>query len=81
MVQQALPVCVIGAGLIGMRHVQAALESPMVTLTAIVESNPDHRAALALKGLPMVAGFEDISNWHQSSYHCYTHTQSSPNGN
>lgn len=60
MVQQALPVCVIGAGLIGMRHVQAALESPMVALTAIVESNPDHRAALALKGLPMVAGFEDI---------------------
>lgn len=57
---QALPLCVIGAGSIGMRHVEVAQASPLIALTAIVEADAARRAELSAQGLPVVARLEDI---------------------
>lgn len=55
-----LPLCVIGAGQIGMRHIEVAQASDRVRLTAVVEPNPNLRAALAAQGLCTVAQIEDL---------------------
>lgn len=54
------PLCVIGAGSIGMRHIEVANNLPMIELTAVVETNPARRAALQQQGLPMVADIADV---------------------
>jgi predicted dehydrogenase len=55
-----LPLCVIGAGSIGRRHIEVATASPAVRLTAVVEPQAETRAHLAAQGLPMVAGIDDV---------------------
>ena len=56
----AFPLCVIGAGSIGMRHIEVASNLPLIELTAVVEANPGRRAALQQQGLPMVADMADV---------------------
>lgn len=55
-----LPLCVIGAGSIGRRHIEVALASPDITLTAVVDPHAETRAALAQQGLPMVATLDEV---------------------
>lgn len=54
-----LPLCVVGAGLIGMRHVEVAQASDQVRLVAVVEADAVRREALARQGLPAVASISD----------------------
>ena len=54
-----LPLCIIGAGSIGRRHIEVASASPTVRITAIVDPDPVTRAALTAEGLPAVAMIED----------------------
>lgn len=55
-----LPLCVIGAGSIGRRHIEVATASPAIALTAVVEPHAETRAVLARQGLPMVAALDDV---------------------
>lgn len=55
-----LPLCVIGGGSIGMRHVEVTQRSDATTLTAIVEPHPPRREELAAQGYPVVATLEDV---------------------
>lgn len=55
-----LPLCVIGAGSIGRRHIEVALASPAISLTAIVEPHAPTRDTLRAQGLPVVAGLDDV---------------------
>lgn len=55
-----LPLCVIGGGVIGLRHAQVAGLSDRVHLTAIVEPDAARRALLADRGLPVVADPDDV---------------------
>lgn len=55
-----LPLCVIGAGSIGMRHVEVAGLSDRVELTAVVEPDAARRDELARLGLPAVAGIDAV---------------------
>ncbi|MFW2542213.1 Gfo/Idh/MocA family protein [Primorskyibacter sp. 2E107] len=57
---EPLPLCVIGAGSIGQRHIEVAGLSDRVDLVAVVEPNAALREALAAKGLPMAASLEDV---------------------
>ena len=57
---EPLPICVIGAGSIGMRHIGVAQQSSHVTLGAVVEPDPARRAELAGQGLPMVGSLDDV---------------------
>lgn len=54
------PVCVIGGGSIGMRHIECAVASDVVALTAVVEADPARRAALAKMGLPVAADLDAV---------------------
>lgn len=54
-----LPLVVIGAGSIGMRHVEVAVASPLVDLVAVVEPDADRRARLTAMGLRAVASTGD----------------------
>ena len=56
----SLPLCIIGAGSIGRRHIEVASASPQIRLTAIVEPHDETRARLAQAGLPMVASLDDV---------------------
>ena len=74
-----LPLCVVGGGSIGMRHVEVTQTCSATRLTAIVEADPARRAALADQGFPVVACIGDAppetraaivatpTNDHQSS--------------
>lgn len=55
-----IPLCVIGAGSIGQRHIEVAGLSDHIDMLAVVEPQADLRAALADRGLPMVAALEDV---------------------
>ncbi|MCB1332634.1 MAG: Gfo/Idh/MocA family oxidoreductase [Roseivivax sp.] len=55
-----LPLCVVGAGMIGMRHVEVAQACDTVRLTAVVEADAGRRAALAAQGLPVAAALDDV---------------------
>lgn len=55
-----LPLCVIGAGAIGMRHVEVAEKSERVRLTAVVEPQAPRRAELAAMGLAAVATIAEV---------------------
>lgn len=55
-----LPLCVIGAGSIGQRHIEVAQLSDLVNLTAVVEPFAPLREKLAQDGLPMVASLEEV---------------------
>ncbi|WP_421906892.1 Gfo/Idh/MocA family oxidoreductase [Mameliella sp.] len=54
-----LPLCIIGAGSIGRRHIEVATASPAIQITAIVEPDPATRASLTDEGLPAVAAIDD----------------------
>ncbi|MBY6048834.1 Gfo/Idh/MocA family oxidoreductase [Vannielia litorea] len=56
----SLPLCIIGAGSIGMRHVEVATASPEVRITAIVEPHAPRRDELAAQGLNAVATLDDV---------------------
>jgi predicted dehydrogenase len=55
-----LPLAVIGAGSIGMRHVAVAQASPAVDLVAVVEPHAPRRAELAAMGVNAVAALDDV---------------------
>lgn len=55
-----LPLCVIGAGLVGMRHIEVALSSPRIELTAIVEPDTLRAAPLTSDGLRVVPTIDDV---------------------
>jgi len=55
-----LPLCVIGAGLVGLRHAEVAAASPRIDLTAVVEPDTARIAALRDRGLPAVADLSDV---------------------
>lgn len=55
-----LPLCVVGGGSIGMRHVEVSGLSEHVELTAVVEPYAPRREELAALGLPVVAGLDDV---------------------
>lgn len=55
-----LPVCIIGAGAIGMRHVEVADASPLLRITAVVEPDEPRREALAEEGLATVASLDEV---------------------
>lgn len=55
-----LPLCVIGAGAIGQRHIEVASLSDKVCLTAVVEPDPARRAHFAARGLPVAATADDV---------------------
>ncbi|MEO3413081.1 hypothetical protein AAFO92_00355 [Roseovarius sp. CAU 1744] len=55
-----LPLCIVGAGSIGMRHVEVAQVSDRVHLTAVVEADATRGAGLARAGLPVVASLTDV---------------------
>jgi len=50
-----LPLCVIGAGQIGLRHIEVATASAEVSLTAVIEPSDARRDELAAQGFPLVA--------------------------
>lgn len=50
-----LPLCVIGGGVIGLRHAEVCEASDRVALTALVEPHAPRRDELAARGLPVVA--------------------------
>ncbi len=54
-----LPICVVGAGAIGMRHVEVALASERIRLAAVVETQAARREELARMGLPVAASVEE----------------------
>ena len=54
------PLCVIGGGSIGFRHVSVATASDHVELTAVVEPFEPRRKELLAMGLPAVATLEDV---------------------
>ena len=57
---QNVPICVVGAGSIGMRHIECAQASTAVKLTAVVEADADRCAALKAQGLPAVSHLDDV---------------------
>ncbi len=56
----ATPLCVIGGGQIGERHIEVALACPEVTLTAVVEPYAARRDQLRDMGLPVVATIAEV---------------------
>lgn len=56
----ALPICVVGAGCIGQRHIEVAGLSERVELAAVVEPDAGLRTALSARGLPMVADVSEV---------------------
>jgi predicted dehydrogenase len=55
-----LPICVVGGGSIGMRHIECALASSVVDLTAVVEAYAPRRDELLALGLPVVADIHSV---------------------
>lgn len=66
-VTRKLPLCVIGAGSIGQRHIEVASLSEGVRLTAVVEPSAAVRAQLSARGLPMVASLDDVPSDTQAA--------------
>jgi predicted dehydrogenase len=58
--RMTLPLCIIGAGSIGRRHIEVATASAAIRLTAVVEPHAETRAHLAAQGLPMVADLDAV---------------------
>jgi predicted dehydrogenase len=54
------PLCVIGAGSIGLRHAEQATECEAVKLSAVVEPEAARREELIAIGLPAVAALEEV---------------------
>lgn len=57
---QGFPICVIGGGSIGMRHIECAVASDVVSLTAVVEADAGRRAELAKIGLPVAVDLDAV---------------------
>ncbi len=56
-----VPLCVVGGGSIGLRHIQCAVASDKVQLTAVVEPDAARRAVLRDDGLPAVADVSEVT--------------------
>lgn len=54
------PVCVVGGGSIGLRHIGCAQASEVATLTAVVEPDVMRRAELQADGVPVVANLDAV---------------------
>jgi predicted dehydrogenase len=55
-----IPLCIIGGGSIGFRHMSVAAASEHIELTAVVEPFDARRKELMAMGLPAVASVEDV---------------------
>ncbi|WP_417724043.1 Gfo/Idh/MocA family protein [Salipiger sp.] len=55
-----LPLCVVGGGSIGMRHIEVTQASDATRLTAVVEPFAPRREELRALGLPVVAGLDEV---------------------
>ncbi len=55
-----MPFAVIGAGSIGMRHIEVAQASDCTDLVAVVEQHEPTRAYLTAQGLPVVASIDEL---------------------
>jgi predicted dehydrogenase len=55
-----LPVAILGAGSIGMRHIEVAEACPVTRISAVVEPVAARREELAAQGLPVFADMEDV---------------------
>ncbi|WP_235857766.1 Gfo/Idh/MocA family protein [Marimonas lutisalis] len=55
-----LPLCVIGGGVIGLRHAEVSAVSPRIELTAIVEPDETRQKDLRDMGLPVVTSVGDV---------------------
>lgn len=55
-----VPLCIVGGGSIGMRHIGCAQASEAVKLTAVVEPYAPRRSELAAMGLPVVADLDAV---------------------
>lgn len=56
----AMPICVLGGGLIGIRHIEVIEQSPKAQLVMVIEPDPERRATLAEMGLPVGAEVADV---------------------
>lgn len=63
----ALPLAVIGCGLIGLRHVQVARALDSVELTAVVEPNPHLAERLRAQGIAAVATLDEVPRRTQAA--------------
>ncbi len=55
-----IPLCVIGGGLVGLRHARIARSSAAVDLSAVVEIDAARREEIAMSGLPVVADIAEV---------------------
>lgn len=55
-----LPVVIVGAGSIGMRHIEVAQTASATRVAAVVEPHAPRRAELSALGLPVCASLEDV---------------------
>jgi predicted dehydrogenase len=55
-----VPICIVGGGSIGLRHIGCARASSAVSLTAVVEAHAPRRAELLAMGLPVVADLDAV---------------------
>ena len=57
---KALTIAVAGAGIIGRRHVELVAESPLCTLTALVDPAPAAIEAARAAGVPLYASLPEL---------------------
>ncbi|WP_425072843.1 Gfo/Idh/MocA family protein [Sagittula sp. S175] len=62
-----LPLCIVGAGSIGQRHIDVARQSAHIKLVAVVEPHAALRDRLEQAGLPMVAALDDVPGHVQAA--------------
>ena len=55
-----LPLCVVGGGLVGLRHARIAHSSEGIDLSAVVEVHGTRRKEIAASGLPVVADMAEV---------------------
>jgi predicted dehydrogenase len=53
-------IAVLGAGLIGRRHIQHIIDEPLTTLCAIVEPTPSGTALASKLGIPCFTSVDDL---------------------
>jgi predicted dehydrogenase len=62
---QTVNIAVVGAGLIGRRHIQHVREEPLTTLAAVVEPSPAGKELAASIGVPCYASVDDLLSSRQ----------------
>ena len=59
---EPVKIAVLGAGLIGKRHIEQVMAEPSAALMAIVDPSPVGRDIAALKGVPWYTRFADMAS-------------------